>query len=44
LWNQAPEKTLIKRGVAVRILLDVIYPEQEEYKGLTDRDTKHYVS
>lgn len=44
LWNQAPEKPLIKKGVAVRILLDVIYPEQEEYKHITDKGTKHYVS
>ena len=44
LWGQSPDVPQIRSGVAVRILLDVIYPDQEDYLNLTDKGSKHHVS
>jgi carbamoyl-phosphate synthase large subunit len=42
LYNEKPDQPNIKPGVAVRALLDIIYPDQEDYNGLKDNSFKHY--
>jgi len=42
LYNEKPDAPQIIPGVAVRTLLDVIYPNQTEYEGLKDNSFPHY--
>lgn len=42
LYDQEPEKPIITTGVAVRALLDIIYPGQSDYEELKDNSFKHY--
>lgn len=43
LYNQEPDKPVVKPGVAVRTMLDIIYPDQVDYEGLNDNSFKHYI-
>ena len=43
LYNQQPDIPEIIPGVAVRGLLDVIYPNQSDYEALKDNSVKHYI-
>jgi len=42
LYNEKPETPVIIPGVAVRALLDIIYPNQTDYDVLKDNSFKHY--
>jgi len=42
LYNEKPEPPVIIPGVAVRALLDIIYPNQTDYEVLKDNSFKHY--
>jgi carbamoyl-phosphate synthase large subunit len=42
LYNTAPSKPEVRPGVAVRALLDIIYPGQEDFEGLKDNSFRHY--
>lgn len=43
LYNMSPSKTNITEGVAVRILMDVIYPGQPNIDLLKDNSSPHYI-
>ncbi|MEI3788306.1 MULTISPECIES: ATP-grasp domain-containing protein [Chryseobacterium] len=43
LYNILPSKTNIIEGVAVRILMDVIYPNQSNIDDLKDNSSPHYI-
>lgn len=43
LYDQAPEAPQIIPGVAVRVLLDVIYPNQTSFDALPDNSAPHYI-
>ncbi|MBO2009508.1 hypothetical protein [Hymenobacter negativus] len=43
LYGQAPDVPHIRPGVAVRILLDVIYPDQTSFDQLSDNSTPHFI-
>jgi carbamoyl-phosphate synthase large subunit len=43
LYNMLPDKPEIRPGVAVRILMDVIYPGQTSFEGLTDNSTSCFI-
>lgn len=42
LFNITPKKPVIKKGSAVRILMDIIYPNVN-LDGIRDKNTKHYI-
>ncbi|MFL5763739.1 MAG: hypothetical protein ACJ77K_07325 [Bacteroidia bacterium] len=42
LYNEQPDAPKITAGVAVRALLDIIYPGQTDYDTLKDNSFKHY--
>lgn len=42
LYNKTPEKLVIKKGSAVRILMDVIYPDTG-LEDIKDKNTKNYI-
>lgn len=42
LYNKTPAKPVIKKGSAVRILMDVIYPDTS-LNDIKDKNTKHYI-
>lgn len=42
LFNKTPKKPIIKKGSAVRLLMDVIYPSID-LEGIKDKTTKHYI-
>jgi carbamoyl-phosphate synthase large subunit len=42
LYDEKPDMPVIKPGVAVRALLDIIYPDQTDYESLKDNSFKHY--
>lgn len=44
LYGQAPDAPHIRPGVAVRVLLDVIYPDQTSFDGLADNSAPHFLS
>jgi len=43
LLSQKPEKIEIKKGIATRLLMDVIYLGDMDYSNLEDRNSKHYI-
>jgi len=43
LFNKKPEEPENSKGIAVRILLDVIYPGANDYTDLKDNSSKHYI-
>lgn len=43
LYGQAPDVPHIRPGVAVRVLLDVIYPDQTSFDQLSDNSTPHFI-
>lgn len=43
LYDQVPDAPDIRPGVAVRVLLDVIYPDQTSFDNLTDNSAPHYI-
>ncbi|MCX6296970.1 MAG: hypothetical protein NTX97_13090 [Bacteroidetes bacterium] len=43
LFNEAPDVPIVRPGVAVRVLLDVIYPDQTDYTDLKDNSVKNYI-
>lgn len=43
LYNQTPDEPKIIPGVAVRVLLDVIYPGQDSYENIKDNSSEHYI-
>ena len=43
LYNEAPDVPVIRPGVAVRVLLDVIYPDQTSFDGLADNSSPHFI-
>lgn len=43
LYNIEPSETNITEGVAVRILMDVIYPNQNNIDSLKDNSSPHYI-
>jgi carbamoyl-phosphate synthase large subunit len=43
LYGQAPDAPDIRPGVAVRILLDVIYPGQTSFDALPDNSVPHFI-
>lgn len=43
LYNQAPNKPIIKSGVAVRVLMDVIYPNKEEFEFCRDNKVNFHI-
>lgn len=43
LYNLVPETPKITAGVAVRILMDVIYQNAEEYNALKDNKSPYYI-
>ncbi|MEC5147449.1 hypothetical protein [Chitinophaga sp. 212800010-3] len=43
LYNTVPDKPVIKGGVAVRILMDVIYPDQTEFSAALNRSSVFYI-
>lgn len=42
LYDEIPDAPAVTPGVAVRALLDIIYPGQTDYEGLADNSFKHY--
>lgn len=42
LFNRTPEKPIIKKGSAVRLLMDIIYPDID-LEGIKNKTTKHYI-
>jgi carbamoyl-phosphate synthase large subunit len=43
LYNEAPDIPIVTPGIAVRVLLDVIYPDQRDVESLKDNSAKHYI-
>ncbi|SDX76477.1 ATP-grasp domain-containing protein [Hymenobacter psychrophilus] len=43
LYGQMPDAPHIRPGVAVRVLLDVIYPDQTSFDNLADNSAPHFV-
>jgi carbamoyl-phosphate synthase large subunit len=43
LFNKKLSTSKVKSGVAVRILMDVIYPEANSIENLTNNSIKHYI-
>ncbi len=43
LYGQAPDAPRIQPGVAVRVLLDVIYPNQTSFERLHDNSSPHFI-
>ena len=43
LLGEAPEKPVIIPGVAVRVLLDVIYLHQSDFSSLKDNSAEHFI-
>jgi carbamoyl-phosphate synthase large subunit len=43
LFNEEPEISVLSSGIAVRVLLDVIYPNQTEYNLLKDNTFNHFL-
>lgn len=43
LLGEAPEKPVIIPGIAVRVLLDVIYPNQTDYNSIKDNSPDHFI-
>ncbi|PSG86536.1 ATP-grasp domain-containing protein [Aurantibacter aestuarii] len=43
LYFEAPDTPQIKKGVATRILMDVIYKDQEDFAQVQDANTKHFI-
>jgi carbamoyl-phosphate synthase large subunit len=42
LYDETPEKPVIRPGIAVRALLDIIYPDQTDYEKLRDNSFQCY--
>ncbi|MCG2611262.1 ATP-grasp domain-containing protein [Flavobacterium sp. SM15] len=43
LYNQQPDKPVTIKGVASRILLDVIYTNADNFESLKDKSSKHII-
>lgn len=43
LYHQKPDVPNIKKGVATRILMDVIYQDQEDFTNLKNANVKHFI-
>lgn len=43
LYNLIPSKPIITEGSAVRVLMDVIYPNQNNRSNLRDNSAKHFI-
>ena len=43
LYNESPSQPNIKKGVATRILMDVIYPDQTSFDDVKDNTSNHYI-
>lgn len=43
LYDQLPERVTITKGVAVRVLMDVIYPEQTDFLAIEDNSSDFYL-
>ncbi len=43
LYNTLPDSINLTKGIAVRVLMDVIYPEQTEMNTLKDNSSPHYL-
>jgi carbamoyl-phosphate synthase large subunit len=43
LLNEEPEKPQIREGVATRIMMDVIYTEEQNFEALENKSAKHYI-
>ncbi|MCH2043291.1 MAG: ATP-grasp domain-containing protein [Saprospiraceae bacterium] len=43
LYKQEPSPIQLSKGVAVRILMDVIYPDQTDFEQLSDNSASHYL-
>lgn len=43
LYGQAPDAPQIRSGVAVRVLLDVIYPGASSFDDISDNSTPHFI-
>jgi carbamoyl-phosphate synthase large subunit len=43
LFGQTPDQPVITSGVAVRVLLDVIYPDQKDFNNISDNSSPHYI-
>ena len=43
LLNQKPEEPKIREGVATRIMMDVIYTEEQNFEALENKSAKHYI-
>jgi carbamoyl-phosphate synthase large subunit len=43
LYHETPDVPQIKKGVATRILMDVIYKDQDDYTEVKDANTKHFI-
>lgn len=43
LFNEEPSKPAITDGVAVRILMDVIYPNQKDFESCSDNKTQFHL-
>ena len=43
LYNQEPDQIVPKKGIATRILLDVIYPEATDFESLNNKSSIHTI-
>lgn len=43
LFDEVPQRPSIKKGAAIRVLLDVIFPEVESLSEVKDQSTKHFI-
>jgi carbamoyl-phosphate synthase large subunit len=43
LYNDKPDQPQITNGVAVRILMDVIYPGKDSFADCKDRSSEFYI-
>jgi carbamoyl-phosphate synthase large subunit len=43
LYGRKPSKPVITKGVAVRVLQDVIYPDQSDYEVLKNNSSHHFL-
>lgn len=43
LYNEQPDQPAITSGVAVRVLMDVIYPGKDNFEDCKDRSSKFYI-
>ncbi|MEM6684708.1 MAG: ATP-grasp domain-containing protein [Bacteroidota bacterium] len=43
LFNEVPQKPVISKGMATRILMDVIYPDSNDFSEKINKSVTHYI-